>query len=87
MTIYYETGSLSLWSAAALDDMPRTAVRKVVKLISANMNRAENEECTVIFCEWLTARITAARDKSRADRADKKAESALKFYCSLAAGL
>lgn len=83
MRIYYENGCFSLWSIDALDEMPKTAARKVARMIGKNLDNPENEDCIVTFCEWICDKITFFQRKFTADRKDKDTEKRLKFYISL----
>lgn len=84
MSIYYENGCFSLWSADSLDSLPKMTVRKIAKMIGSNQHRRENEESLSAFCEWLCAKIDFFKRKAMTDRLDKKAAQQLKFYISLA---
>lgn len=84
MSIYYENGCFSLWSAESLDSLPKTTVKKIVKMLCRNQNRAENEEAFLTFCEWLCNKLDFFKRKFAADRNDKATERQLKFYISLA---
>lgn len=85
MSIYYENGCFSLWSIDALDEMPKTAARKIARMIGKNMEREENEECTVIFADWICEKIAAASRAYAESHKSKDAEKVLKYYISLSA--
>ena len=81
MQIYYENGCFSLWSVQVLESMPKTAAKKIVRMIGRNKDRAENEECIVTLCNWLCEKIAFFKAKAAEDTASEKQ---LKFYISLA---
>lgn len=87
MSIYYENGCFSLWSADTLDNLPKMTVKKIAKMIGRNQHRQENEESLSAFCEWLCAKIELFKHKVLQDRQDKDALKQLKYYISLSDAL
>ena len=81
MQIYYENGCFSLWDVSALDSIPKTAAKKIMRMIGRNQHRTENEECILTVCNWLCEKIAFFKAKAAEDTASEKQ---LKFYISLA---
>ena len=83
MNIYYENGCFSLWDVQQLESLPKTAAKKIVRMIGKNQHRKENAECLEILCNWLLEKITFFKAKN-AEFHDVASEKQLKFYISLA---